>query len=509
MNKTNDKNMIRTVYITLSFLFFCLTCSTQAYSQDHARRLTLEQALEIAHTQSPDALNAKQEFKASFWAYRTFRGTYLPQLGLTATLPDIFWGITKVPDPATGLEVYVPQQYNSYTGNLALTQKIGFTGGSISLNSGLQRTINRLTDPSPHDTASYLSVPVNLAYTQPFFAYNPFKWDRKIEPVKYDQVKRKYLEDSEQISISTTNYFFGLLQAQVEKKISETNMSNYDTLYKIAKGRYELGKIAENDLLLLELNVLKAQAAVENSNLALDNASFTLKSYLRIKDTIPFKLIPPANIDYFNVDSKLAIEQATANSSTSLDFKRRLLEAARDVNQAKMSGRFDAALNASVGLNQNANTLDAAYRNPLNSQEVSLGLTIPILDWGVARGKIKMAQSQEEVVKNSVEQDIIDFQRNVYLKVMQFNMQKKQLMIAAKSDTVARKTYDVTKGRYLIGKINSILDLNNAQINSDDAEISYYQALQTYWRTYFELRKQTLYDFNLKKTIPFDFSVLK
>ena len=185
------------------------------------------------------------------------------------------------------------------------------------------------------------------------------------------------------------------------------------------------------------------------------------------------------------------------------------LEAARDVNQAKMEGRFDAQLSAVYGLTQSDPTLSKAYKNPLNQQQLSLGLNIPLLDWGVARGKIKVAQSQEEIVKNSVEQDIIDFQRNVYLKVVQFNMQKKQLMIAAKSDTVAKKTYDVIKGRYLIGKINSILDLNNAQIQTDDAQVSYYQALQTYWRTYFELRKQTLYDFDLNQVIPFDFSELK
>lgn len=496
--------MIRFVSAALLSFFFCLVCLNEAYPQKNVRKLTLEEAIEIAHSQSPDALNAKQEFKASFWEYRTFRGTYLPQLGVTATIPNINRSIQKYTNPS-GAEGFLHQQYISYSANVALTQKIGLTGGTIFLNSGLQR-VDNIADST---TISYLSTPINIGYAQPFFVFNPFKWERKIEPLKYDQARRIYLENNEQISITATNYFFSLLQAQIEKKIAQTNLSNYDTLYKIAKGRYELGKIAENDLLLLELNVLKAQAAVENANLGLDNASFSLKSFLRIKDTIPLLLIPPSKIDYFSVDPKIAVEQANTNSSSALDFKKRLLEAARDVNQAKMEGRFDAELSAVFGLTQSAPSFDKVYKNPLDQQQVSLGLTIPILDWGVARGKIKMAQSQEEIVKNSVEQDIIDFQRNVYLKVVQFNMQKKQLMIAAKSDTVARKTYDVTKGRYLIGKINSILDLNNAQINTDDAEISYYQALQTYWRTYFELRKQTLFDFNLNQTIPFDINVLK
>ena len=117
-----------------------------------------------------------------------------------------------------------------------------------------------------------------------------------------------------------------------------------------------------------------------------------------------------------------------------------------------------------------------------------------------------MAQSQEEIVKNSVEQELIDFSRNVYLKVLQFNMQQNQLKIAAKADTVAKKSYDVTKGRYLIGKINSILDLNNAQIETDNSQKAYYDALLTFWKSYYEIRKLTLFDFRKNEQIQFNFS---
>jgi outer membrane protein TolC len=88
-------------------------------------------------------------------------------------------------------------------------------------------------------------------------------------------------------------------------------------------------------------------------------------------------------------------------------------------------------------------------------------------------------------------------------------MQQNQLMIAAKSDTVARKSYEVTKGRYLIGKINSILDLNNAQIETDNSEKNYYYALQTFWRSYYEIRKLTLFDFVKNKPIEFDLKDFK
>ena len=467
-------------------------------AQTNTREITLYQAIETAKAQSPDALIAKQTFSNSYWEYRSFQATNLPSLSLTATLPNINQTITS--QSVDGVQSYASYKYISAQANLALTQKIGITGGTISLNSYLSGVHNvDASNPYP-----FLSYPVNIELTQPVFNYNPFRWDRKIKPLKFSQAKRKYIEDIEQISITTTNYFFTLLQAQIEKKISVTNLSNYDTLYRIAKGRYQLGKIAENDLLQLELNFLKAQAAVENADLTLDNAQFRFKSYLRLQDSARVVLLPPGNIQFFRIDPVKAVNLANENSSTAIDFKTRLLEAASAVNFAKTNGRFDANIHALIGLQQSGPTIPEAYLNPADQRQISLGLTIPIVDWGVAHGKIKMAQSQEDIVKNSVEQETIDFQRNVYLKVVQFNMQQNQLTIAAKSDTVARKSYEVTKGRYLIGKINSILDLNNAQIETDNAEKNYYFTLQTFWRSYFEIRKLTLFDFQKEEPLKFE-----
>jgi len=88
-------------------------------------------------------------------------------------------------------------------------------------------------------------------------------------------------------------------------------------------------------------------------------------------------------------------------------------------------------------------------------------------------------------------------------------MQQNQLAIAAKSDTIARKSYELTKSRYLIGTINNILDLNNAQVETENSERNYYAALQTFWRSNFEIRKLTLYDFLNDAPLKIDFRDFK
>ncbi|MDT8393307.1 MAG: TolC family protein [Bacteroidales bacterium] len=488
----------RTLFVVA---FFSSIIFTPAVTQnDSTNYLSLDDVIYIAHQQSPDALIAKHRFRASYWEFRSFKADYLPGLTLDGTAPVYDRSISPVQQPDGSVE-FRPLDQGGANARLSIGQRIGLTGGTISLNSRLNYYDNFTGSPLNNPFAAEI---VNIEYVQPIFKYNPYKWDRHIEPMKYELAKRKYLEDVEQVSITATNYFFNLLQAQIDMQIAVKNMFNYDTLFRIAEGRYQLGKIAENDLLQLELNYLKAEAAVEQSELELENNLFRLKSYLRIKDDVRIELIPPIVDDFFTIRADKAIEEARYNSSTSLDFEQRRLQAQSAVNAAKMNGRFDADLTARFGLAQQGSTIPAAYTQPEDQQQMSLGFRLPILDWGSARGQIKLAQSQEELVFTSVEQEEIDFEQNIYLEVMQFNMQENQLRIAAKADTVAHKRFDVTQKRYMIGQVNDVLELNNAQIDTDNAKKGYYQAMRSYWRNYYQIRKETLYDFKEDRPILFN-----
>jgi outer membrane protein TolC len=476
----------------------------QSPAQKTIQRMTLEEAILIARERSIQALIAKQQFKVSFYDYRTFRDSYLPQLSASGTIPDFQRFIQSYTNP-DGTKTYVLQQYVNYSGNLSLSQQIGFTGGNISLNSGLSRTDN-IGDST---TTSYLSTPINIKYSQPLFKFNSYRWQRKLKPLQYDQAKRKYLEDLEDINIATTNYFFALLEAQVGKKIAMTNYLNYDTLYKITQGRFQLGKIPQNQLLLYELSLLKAKLSIQNADLALQDALFNFKSFLRIQDSDSIVLEPPVNISYFIVNPIKAIEEASANTSPAEDFQRKLIEADMNVNMAKMDGRFDADLSAIFGYNQTAPKLPDAYKNPQDLEQFTLQMNVPIIDWGVARGKIKMAESQRDIVKNQVEQGMIDFKQSIYRDVMNFNMQQNQLEIAAKADTVAKKSYMITQERYMIGKISDFQELYTAQTEADNSENSFFAALQNYWQRYYSLRKMTLYDFQKQTQLQFNFQDVK
>jgi outer membrane protein TolC len=326
------------------------------------------------------------------------------------------------------------------------------------------------------------------------FQFNQFKWEKKIEPLRYEEAKWEYIYQLELISETAVNYFFDLALAQLNVEIAGANFHNNDTIYKIAKGRYDIGTIVENELLETELALLNAKAQLAQSKIDLEVRQFRLRSFLGYNDKVRIRLLIEKNVAFIEIPLEKAIAKSFENNSTLLSFERQLLEAARDVAQTRAENHFNANLFATFGLNQSAFQLEDAYIDPGKQQKVTVGLEIPIVDWGEGKGKYRMAQSNQEVVRTRVDQARSDFEQQVYLKVMQFNEQDNQLIIAAKADTIAQKRYEVSKQRFLIGKID-VLDLNVASTDKDLAMRNYISALKTYWAYYYNIRQFTLYDF--------------
>ncbi len=465
------------------------------------RYLTLDEVVAIAREQSPDAMMARHRYRGRYWQYRTFRAGYLPNLRFDATIPNLNRSISPITLP-DGSDIFIRRSLATSSGNLSLNQTIGLTGGQLFVRSGLQR-IDLIGDDETK--VSFLATPVNIGFSQPIFAYNQYKWERQIEPIRYEEAKRQYMESLEEISIRATNFFFDLLLAQINKDINEITLASNDTLYRIAQGRYELGRIAENELLQMELNLLNSEATLEQSYIDYEAALFRFRSFLALDEARNVELLPPEEPHQIRVDVGVALVEARKNRADMLAQERQLIEADSQVDQARAENRFNANLFAVYGLTQSADDFSDAYRNPLDQQQLTIGIQIPILDWGVSRGRVRMAESNRELVNTTVDQAMLDFEQEIFLRVMEFNMLDNQLDIARKADVIAEKRYEVTRQRFLIGRID-IIDLNLALEEKDRAKQRYLAALRNYWRGFYEMRLLTLYDFVNDKPIHVNFN---
>jgi outer membrane protein TolC len=487
------------------FLFFLLVIfifSIDKTEGQEIKKLTFQEVIKLSEDQSPNALMAKHRFRASYWQYRTFVAQYRPSLTLTGTTPDYSNSYDKVWNSTTNGYDYQSTNTLSNLGSLALSQNIGFTGGTIFMNSDFT-----MFNDFENNSKKYITAPLGIGLTQPLFRYNALKWQKKTEPLKYEAARKTFLANIEAVHQQAVMIFFSLAQAQINKQIAEMNFSNADTLYRIAKGRYQLGTIAEDELLQMQLSYLNAETARKQADMNLRDREIRLRSFLGFNDKVRLELIVPTEIPSLQVSTQEVFDLAMQNNPEMINQQLTILTAQSAVAQAKAEKGLNANLNASFGFRDQDPNFRLAYTDPNKQQRVRIGFTLPILDWGLGRGKYKMAQSSLELAQVQSNQAIVDFQQNLYLDVEQFNLQKSQVEIAAKSDTVAMKRYEVTKQRFLIGKI-AVLDLNDADTRKDQNRRAYLQSLQDYWNYFYNIRSLTLFDFIRRQPLETDYEKL-
>ena len=458
---------------------------------------TLEDIIARAKSQSPAALNADTRRENRYWSYKLFQSDYNPQLRLTGTLPQYSQSFNSVTQPDGTIEFREVRQ-NSADLELGLRQVISATGGIVSVNSSTSRFDNFLAADNENQTR-WNGVPVNIRLSQPIFAFNPYKWDKKIAPISYEESKREYVEEMEQISGRVTQLYFEFLVAQVNLDIATKNLKNSEGILKIEQGRYNIGTTYEDKLLQVELQVLEARQGVAQARLDMETSSLTLKSFIGLNENTTLNLLLPAMIPEFDVNVQNAIEYAFQNRSDAISFERQRMKAQESVAQAR-GRRFQMNLNASYGYNRAALMWTDTYSNPNTQALVNLSVSVPILDWGRNKARMSMAKANQKLTEFEIDQDIINFEQTIFTKVRNFVMLKDRVEITKTSDLVADKRYEISFRRYQSGNV-SITDLGIAQREKDENKRRYVESLRDFWTAYYELRELTLYDFEAEQLL--------
>ena len=479
----------------------CLLCTLlvlpargQSQPSPPARVFTLTQVIQLALNESTVTRLATANKEISFWQWQNFRGGLKPQLALNGTLPDFNRTIGPVTQP-DGTTAFRQVAINNAALQLSLSQDIGLTGGSLFFNSQVQRF-----DDFDRRQKSYNSNPAILGLSQPLFGYNALAWNKKIEPLRYEESKKKYLEDRESISLTATQYFFDLLVEQVNADIAAKNLANNEIIYKIAQEKFQLGKLSQNDLLQLRLTLINARTALAQATLEAQVVGLRLKNYIGFTGAEDLSLVLPEAIPALSVNAATALAQARQNRKEPVAFQRRLLQAEQEVKKTKGGNGFNANLYAIYGLTNQAETFTNSYLHPIDQQQVRVSFEVPLLDWGKQRAALKTAQVKQQLTAYTVEQEEVAFEQAVLTQVSQFEMLRQRLSLSADADAIAQQRYEITRKTYLIGKI-SITDLNIAAGEKDQAKRTYLAALRDFWEAYYNLRTLTLYDFEKDKPL--------
>lgn len=451
-------------------------------------RITLDDAIARARVSSVDAAVALNELRTAYWEYRTYRADLLPELNFTANIPSYRKQYTAYMD-SEGSYSFVRNNYIQMNGELSVRQKIWLTGGELAVNSSID--FFRQLDGSRYNR--FMSIPVALTLNQPIFGVNSVKWSRRIEPVRYAEAKAQFLSATENVALLAISSYFNLLMARENLEIARQNLENATRLYDVACEKRTMGQISENDLLQMELNLLNARSKVTDCESNYKNNMFSLRSFLDLGEDV--EIIPevPSRIPLIDVTYADALDRALTNNKFARNLRRRQLEADYEVAKAKGAMR-QISLFAQIGYTGADHTIREAYSGLKDNQVVEVGFSIPILDWGKRRGRVKVAESNRQVVESRLRQESQNFSQDIFILVERFCNQQQQLIIADRAAAIAQRRYDTNVETYLIGRI-STLDLNDSQVTKDQSRQEYVNELFRYWYYFYQLRSLTLWDY--------------
>ncbi|WP_370788574.1 TolC family protein [Bacteroides nordii] len=479
-----------------------LVLATFAFSQiltaQNEREITLNEAIALARTQSVDAAVALNELKTAYWEYRTFRADLLPEVNLTGTLPNYKKSYSSYQN-SDGTYGFVRNNYLELSGDLSIDQNIWLTGGKLSLSTSL----DYIKQFGGNGKEQFMSVPINLELTQPIFGVNKLKWNRRIEPVRYEEAKAAFISATEEVTRKTITYFFQLLLAKETLATARQNELNAEHLYKVAGAKREMGQISENELLQLKLSALNAKAATTEAVSNLNANMFQLRAFLGMDENTKLEPVVPESAPDIRMEYNEVLSKALERNSFAQNIRRRQLESDYAVATARGDLR-SVDLFASVGYTGLDKEFTSAYNHLLDNQIVQVGVKIPILDWGKRRGKVRVAKSNREVVLSKIRQEQMNFNQDIFLLVEHFNNQAQQLSIAKEADIIAQQRYKTSIETFLIGKINT-LDLNDAQNSKDQARQKHISELYNYWSYFYQIRSLTLWDFERDTELEVDF----
>lgn len=468
-----------------------------------AQDLSLSEVINCARTNSVQALKAKSAFVSEYWAWRSYIASRLPSLSIYGEVGGFDRSLRMLQDYQTGELNYV-ENYNMQNSiGLRLTQNIFPTGGTLQLYSNL----SRIDQFGIAGNLTWYAQPITLSYAQPLFAYNGFKWSKKISPLEYEKAKREYLESMEDVSLLAVDCYTELLCAQESYEASLSNYEDAKVLLSVARNRASLGTVSMDEVLQLELGALNDSIAINENWVTLKKAQMKLSSLLGFDEMNDITVslsdaLPPVALDYQTV-----LDKSLENSSFRLSNEIDALNAEASVARAKADMGITMQLNARFGLSQSAQDLSHTYANLLDQEVVGLTFSVPIFDWGRGKGNVKKAQAAAEVIKAQVKQVEYDYTVSVFTAVNQFNNQLNQCKVSRRARDISENRYELVREKFRSGSA-SVTELGNARSDRDNAQIRYVRDVCNYWSYYYALRRLSLYDFEQDDDISVDFKEL-
>lgn len=457
--------------------------------------LTLESALDIARSNSPDIRRSLLSLQRSEQTLVAQNAALKSNFSLSLT--PLSYDKTRrfITDFALWNTTETTQSFGTFT----VSQPFLPTDATISLVNrfGWQNSYSQNSDnlnPKTFSNNLYLSI------AQPLFTYNRTKLQLKELELDLENAQLNYAMQKLNSEKQVTQFFYNVYLSQMNLNISQDELTNTQKSYEITQNKVTAGIAAKEELYQAELNFATAKSTLQNARVSLENNKDQFKQYIGMDIMEEITVMTDVELNPVTVDVKKAIEFGL-NSRMELRQREIDIETSQfDLIRTKSLNEFRGDVNLSLGISGDDANLINIYDNPTNNPRISVAFNLPLYDWGEKKARIKaqeaVIETQELNQTEERKQITLDIRR-VYRSLQNLIT---QIDIAKQNEKNAQLTYEINLERYANGDLTS-MDLNLFQTQLSQKKMSIAQSLIDYKIELLNLKIQSLYDFERNEAI--------
>ena len=293
-----------------------------------------------------------------------------------------------------------------------------------------------------------------------------------IKRLDYEAYKTTLSATINDVIYQTKDAYFNLLFAFENRRVAEDTVKKFEMFYNQAKAFYEIGMNPKVDVTIAEVNLSNAKLQLIQADNAVNLAVAKLNNVMGV----PF-------IDKYNVQERLKYQPVDVSFNQSVEI-------ARDARpELKLAELKVESANQTMKLVKKSYfptlSVEGQYQRGGKSWNSNYGyniggyLNFPTINGMLIKNEIKEARYlYDKEIANAK-----NTQNSIYLEIqnafLTLEEKKNQMPVAILGVKQAKENYELSYGRYRVGEA-SPTELKDAQINYQQAQLTYYNALYQY-----------------------------
>ena len=269
--------------------------------------------------------------------------------------------------------------------------------------------------------------------------------------------------------------FYGVLLAKESLAVMTQVYENAQANFEKTEQRFTVGKASELEKLRAQVNVMNAEPNVSSAENAVLLAIWQLKAVMGLDLQTDIDVVGDLSDYVTELLTPYVREDDVENNSSLLQFdiQDRMLESTIRMQKKQ----YLPTLAANINYNYSAMGDEELRWFPSSTAAVSLN--IPIFDGFQKRNNIKQSKISREMLATQRQ----DTERQIRIAIRNYNdkiaLCVKNYLAANSTVEIARKSYEISEKMYEVGKA-TLVELNDAQLALQQAQLTQAQAIYNY-----------------------------